>query len=94
MLNDEELNKICNLAKLEIDDSKRASFLEKLNSVFDWIEQLSAINVDSIDIGGIKDTSEYRERNDIASLDNTRDEILSNAKSKKFEMFCVPKVVE
>ncbi|MDR2667160.1 MAG: Asp-tRNA(Asn)/Glu-tRNA(Gln) amidotransferase subunit GatC [Holosporales bacterium] len=94
MLNDEELDKICNLAKIEIADSRRAQFLDKLNMVFDWIEQLSAINVDSIDISNIETATESHARSDVKFLDNTRDEILSNAKIKKFEMFCVPRVVE
>jgi aspartyl/glutamyl-tRNA(Asn/Gln) amidotransferase C subunit len=94
MLSNKELDKICSLAKIEIEDSKRDLFLEKLNMVFDWIKQLSAINVDSIDINNVENMISTPERADIKSLGNIRDEILSNTKNKKLEMFCVPKVVE
>lgn len=94
MLQNEDLDKVCKLAKIKIDDEHRDQFLNKLNSVFDWIEQLSKIDVSGIDINNLKDMDETPERPDVPEMMNTREELLSNTKHKKFDMFCVPKVVE
>ena len=94
MLNTADLEKVCKLAKLRIDEDEKSLFLEKLNQVFGWIEQLSKIDVSHIDINNLKDMDDTPERADIPSISNTREELLSNSKYKKFDMFSVPKVVE
>ena len=94
MLSDSDLEKVSNLAKIRIDPSEKDNFLEKLNQVFGWIEQLSKIDVSQVDINNLKDMDTTPERLDEPCMDNTREELLSNTKFKKFDMFCVPKVVE
>jgi aspartyl/glutamyl-tRNA(Asn/Gln) amidotransferase C subunit len=67
----------------------------KLNAVFEWIEQLSQIDVSNVNLDDILDeTGSTPERLDLPYMCNTREELLSNTKDKKFDMFCVPKVVE
>lgn len=94
MLNTSDLDKVCKLAKIKIDDDKKDQFLGKLNQVFDWIEQLSKIDVSNVDINNLKDMDNTPERKDVPSMTNTREELLTNSKYQKFNMFCVPKVVE
>ena len=94
MLNISDLDKVCKLAKLKINDDEKEQFLEKLNQVFNWIEQLSKIDVSGVDINDLKDMDTTPERTDIPLMTNTREELLTNSKYKKFDMFSVPKVVE
>ena len=94
MLQEEELKKVCKLAKIRIDDNAKEDFLEKLNQVFNWIEQLAKIDVSQVNINDLSDMSTTPERADEPYMNNTREELLSNTKYKKFDMFCVPKVVE
>jgi aspartyl-tRNA(Asn)/glutamyl-tRNA(Gln) amidotransferase subunit C len=97
MLQKEALEKICNLAKIRIDESCSEQFFEKLNSVLEWIDKLSEIDVSGVDIDDENDIESLEGtpmRGDIASMDNTRDELLSNSQHKKFDMFSVPKVIE
>lgn len=94
MLSDKDLEKVSNLAKIKIFPDEKGKFLEKLNQVFGWIDQLSKIDVSQIDINNLKDMKSTPERRDEPRMDNTREELLSNTKFKKFDMFCVPKVVE
>ena len=89
-----DLEKICRLSKLKIAETEREVFLGKLNQVFNWIEQLSRIDVSGVDINKPKDMEDTPERVDEPYMSNTREELLSNTKFKKFDMFCVPKVVE
>ena len=94
MLNITDLDKVCRLAKIKIEESEKDLFLNKLNQVFNWIEQLSKIDVSDIDINNLKDMENTPEREDIPLMTNTKEELLSNSKYKKFDMYSVPKVVE
>jgi aspartyl/glutamyl-tRNA(Asn/Gln) amidotransferase C subunit len=90
VLKKEELDRICKLAKIRIDDQE---FVEKLNSVFEWIDQLSKIDVSGVNLYDSGDIESTPERQDVALMTNTRDDILSNSKHKEFSMFSVPKVI-
>lgn len=94
VLDSKDLEKVCKLAKIRIDGKDQEVFLGKLNQVFDWIEQLLKIDVSQVDINDLSDMSTTPERVDEPYMSNTREELLSNTKFKKFDMFCVPKVVE
>ena len=94
MLNIADLDKVCRLAKIKINETEKDQFLTKLNQVFNWIEQLSKIDVSDIDINNLKDMDDTPERKDIPLLTNTKEELLSNSKYKKFDMYSVPKVIE
>jgi aspartyl/glutamyl-tRNA(Asn/Gln) amidotransferase C subunit len=101
MLTKNELDKICNLAKIRIDNEADSKFVEKLNSVFEWIDQLSKIDVSGVDLydsqvcteTACAHTESTPERADDPAITNTRDDILSNSKHKDFGMFSVPKVI-
>ena len=94
MLSEKDFEKVCKLAKIRIKTDAHDVFLGKLNQVFDWIEQLAKIGVSKVNINNLEDMSTTPERKDEPRMTNTRDELLSNTKFKKFDMFCVPKVVE
>ena len=94
MLDNGDLAKVCRLARINIEPDEKDIFLGKLNQVFEWIEQLSKIDVSGIDINNLDDMKDTPEREDEACMMNSREELLSNTKHKKFDMFCVPKVVE
>ena len=94
MISDQEFNKVCRLAKLSIPEKNREQFLNKLNSIFGWIDQLKMIDTTSVDNTTFDCTTSTTERTDTPYMDNTRNELLSNTKNKKFDMFCVTKIVE
>lgn len=94
MINNQDFDKVCCLAKITIPENYKEKFLAKLNSVFDWIGQLQKIDTSSVDKVSLLDDEAVTERADIPILQNTKDEVLSNTKDKKFGMFCVPKIVE
>jgi aspartyl/glutamyl-tRNA(Asn/Gln) amidotransferase C subunit len=94
MLKEEEFERVCKLARIEVEDSQKESFLKKLNGVFDWIEQLSKIDVSGIDINDLADMDDTPERKDVPFMCNNTDELLSNSKYTKFNMYKVPKVIE
>ena len=89
----EQLEKLCKLAKLKIEQSEQEQFLKQINSVFNWIDQLSKIDVSGVSLDDDMNETTY-ERHDEPEMTNTREEVLSNTKNKKFDMFSVPKIVE
>lgn len=93
-LDDNKLMKLCNLAKLKISEQEKNQFLDKMNTVFEWINQLSKIDVSKVNLNDTNNTMSLYEREDKAIVHNTREEVLSNTKHKKFNMIQVPKVVE
>lgn len=93
-LDEEQLEKLCKLAKLKIDDNEKEQFLHRINGVLDWIDQLSKIDVSNVEINDLSQKDTTYERADIPVMNNTREEILSNTSNKDHDMFCVPKVVE
>ena len=94
MLKHEEFEKICRLAKISIEKDKEEQFLARLDGVFEWINQLNTIDVSSVELDGEKSLQGTPEACDESTMENTREQILSNTKNTKFGMFCVPKVVE
>jgi aspartyl-tRNA(Asn)/glutamyl-tRNA(Gln) amidotransferase subunit C len=95
VLDNDDLKKVSKLARLRIEDSEQTEFLRKLNGVFEWIEQLSAIDVSEVNLDDdLEETDSSHERADESQMTNTREELLSNTQHKKFDMFCVPKILE
>lgn len=95
MLTNDDFQKICRLARVQVDEANKDIFLAKLNSLFDWIKQLENIDTSHIELNDIYEESVRScGRDDIATTPNGRSDILSNTEFKKFDMFSVPKVVE
>ena len=93
-LDDAKLQQLCKLAKLKIDDNEKEQFINRLNGVFEWIEQLTKIDVSNVNVNDLSQADTTYERKDIPEMNNTREEILSNTNNKDHNMFRVPKVVE
>ena len=93
-LDDKKLEQLCRLAKLKIEDNEKEQFLHRINGVLEWINQLSKIDVSNVEINDLSQEDTTYERQDIALMNNTREEVLSNTSNKDHDMFCVPKVVE
>ena len=93
MLQKHEFDKLCKLSRLHINEDEEEKFINKLNEIFDWIDQLQEIDTSNVTLSADA-TKEEHERNDIVLQNNTIEEVLSNTEYKKYNMFAVPKVVE
>ncbi|UNM06232.1 MAG: Asp-tRNA(Asn)/Glu-tRNA(Gln) amidotransferase subunit GatC [Holosporaceae bacterium] len=93
----EDLQRIEKLSSLSVHESKEAEVTESLLKVFDWIEQLKAIDVEKTEpltnpvIEILKKTPM---REDKPHLDNSKEDVLLNAPDQNYGFFLVPKVVE
>ena len=99
-LNDQDISRIANLARLELQPDEQARMLRKINDFFDIVAQISAVDttgivpmahpVDAMPGAHI----ELRLRPDVASEPNQRDLNQRIASAVERGLFLVPKVIE
>jgi aspartyl-tRNA(Asn)/glutamyl-tRNA(Gln) amidotransferase subunit C len=99
-LNDQDIRRIANLARLELQPDEQARMLHKINDFFDIVEQIRAVDttgvvtmahpVDAMPGSHI----ELRLRPDVASEPNQRDLNQQSAPAVERGLFLVPKVIE
>ena len=92
MVTEHEFARLCQLARLRVDDTDKERFIKKLNEVFNWIDQLREIDVTQVELRTALD-DESHGRTDDKIMPGVRQDVLSNATQQKFGMFEVPKVV-
>jgi aspartyl-tRNA(Asn)/glutamyl-tRNA(Gln) amidotransferase subunit C len=99
-LNDQDISRIANLARLELQPDEQARMLNKINDFFVIVEQIRAVDttgvlpmahpVDAMPGSHI----ELRLRPDVASEPNQRDLNQQSAPAVERGLFLVPKVIE
>ena len=92
-INDEMINKLSDLAKLEFNDQDRENIKKDLTNILAFVEKLQ-----SVDTTGIEPLIYMNEdvnvlRKDEVITDITQDEALVNAPDKDSDYFKVPKVM-
>jgi aspartyl-tRNA(Asn)/glutamyl-tRNA(Gln) amidotransferase subunit C len=99
-LNDQDISRIANLARLELQPDEQARMLSKINDFFGIVAQISAVDttgivpmahpVDAMQGAHIA----LRLRPDVASEPNQRDLNQRSAPAVERGLFLVPKVIE
>ena len=99
-LNDQDIQRIANLARLELQPDEQARMLSKINGFFDIVEQIRAVDTSGIvpmahPVDAMPGTQiELRLRPDVASEPNQRDANQQSAPAVERGLFLVPKVIE
>ena len=109
-LNDQDIQRIANLARLELQPDEQARMLSKINGFFDIVEQMQAVPTDGVVpmshpvdamqnlVATVADTDDHgmtlRLREDKVSETNEREANMQNAPAKDRGLFLVPKVIE
>ena len=88
------INKIARLSRIKLDDKESEDYINDLNSILDWVEQLNEVNTENIEPLSNISSSVLPKREDTPKDANSSDEILENAPDKLEGFFAVPKVVE
>jgi len=99
-LNDQDIRRIANLARLELQPDEQARMLSKINDFFNIVEQIRAVDttgvvpmahpVDAMANANIS----LRLRPDVASEPNNREANQQSAPAVERGLFLVPKVIE
>jgi aspartyl-tRNA(Asn)/glutamyl-tRNA(Gln) amidotransferase subunit C len=97
-LNPTDIDRIANLARLELRGDEPERMLSSINSFFDIVEQMRAVDTSGIEplahpVAAIADI-QLRLRADTASEPNNREANQQSAPAVERGLFLVPKVIE
>ena len=97
-LTPQDIARIANLARLELDPSESERMLTQINGFFDIVEKMRAVDTSGVEplahpVAAIQDVA-LRLRDDIASEPNAREANQRSAPAVERGLFLVPKVIE
>lgn len=93
-LKKENVKKIARLSRIKVEEHEYEHIAGQLNSIMNWIDQLTAVDTSNIDTCFKENEPLMFERLDVVTTGGIVDDILANAPSSQHNMFAVPKVIE
>ncbi len=85
---------IAHLARIAINDEDATSLEGDLNTILQWVEQLSEVNTDGVEPMTSVVHMEMKKREDVVSDGGYAEKIVHNAPAYEETFFMVPKVIE
>ncbi|MBG9388675.1 Asp-tRNA(Asn)/Glu-tRNA(Gln) amidotransferase subunit GatC [Caenimonas aquaedulcis] len=97
-LTSQDIARIANLARLELNPAESERMLTQINGFFDIVEKMRAVDTSGVEplahpVAAIQDVA-LRLREDVASEPNQRDANQRSAPAVERGLFLVPKVIE
>jgi aspartyl-tRNA(Asn)/glutamyl-tRNA(Gln) amidotransferase subunit C len=97
-LTSQDIARIANLARLELNPSESERMLTQINGFFDIVEKMRAVDTSGVQplshpVAAIRDVA-LRLREDVASEPNNREANQRSAPAVERGLFLVPKVIE
>jgi aspartyl-tRNA(Asn)/glutamyl-tRNA(Gln) amidotransferase subunit C len=97
-LTSQDIARIANLARLDLNPSESERMLTQINGFFDIVEKMRAVDTSGVEplahpVAAIQDVA-LRLREDIASEPNNREANQQSAPAVERGLFLVPKVIE
>jgi aspartyl-tRNA(Asn)/glutamyl-tRNA(Gln) amidotransferase subunit C len=93
-INNETIDRLAELAKLEFNTTEKKSLKKDLNSIISYFEKLNEVNTDNVE-PLIFMTDEFnRLREDLVLQNTSKQEALLNAPARDSDYFRVPKVLD
>ena len=97
-LNEQDIARIANLARLELSQDESGRMLTQLNNFFGIVEKMQAVDTSGVSplshpVAAIQDIT-LRLRDDLVSETNNREANMQNAPAAEKGMFLVPRVIE
>jgi aspartyl-tRNA(Asn)/glutamyl-tRNA(Gln) amidotransferase subunit C len=90
----ETLQKIAHLSRLEINEKDTDQMLRDMSNMLTFVEKLNEVDTDGVAPLTTMSHEINNLREDVAKVQLTHDEVLSNAPKKDEDYFRVPKVLE
>jgi len=92
--NEQTIKTIANLARLKFPKEDEAKFMNDINGILDWVEQLKEVNVDGIDPLVSVSPRENAIRPDDVTDGGIQTELMANAPESVQGFYEVPRMVE
>lgn len=93
-LTPQDVEKIANLARLELTHAEKAQYLEQLSAILDYAEMLTELDLDGIAPTAHAIAQENIMREDVAVPGLTIDEVLFNAPKQAQNQFLIQSVLD
>ncbi|MFY7904788.1 MAG: Asp-tRNA(Asn)/Glu-tRNA(Gln) amidotransferase subunit GatC [Burkholderiaceae bacterium] len=97
-LTSQDIARIANLARLELDAAHSDRMLQQLNGFFDIVEQMNAVDTAGVEPlahpTAVMERVALRLRDDVVSEPNQREANQQSAPAVERGLFLVPKVIE
>ena len=97
-LTPQDITRIANLARLELDAPHAERMLQQLNGFFDIVEQMNGVDTTGVEPlahpTAVMERVALRLRDDVASEPNQREANQQSAPAVERGLFLVPKVIE
>ena len=98
MLTKKEVEKIAELARLELAEEEKEKFAEDLSSVLGYVQKLSEVNIEKVEpvTGGTSLESVTRKDDEMKCIADfeMREQILSASPNREDDYFKVPSIFE
>ena len=92
--NEQTIKTIANLARLKFPKEDEAKFMNDINGILDWVEQLKEVNVDGVEPLVSVTPRELAIRADVVTDGGLQTELMANAPESVQGFYEVPKMVE
>ena len=93
-INKSDIEHLCNLSKLNLDDEEQSVFLSQMQSILDMIEELQEVNTGDIEPMAHPLQMTQRLRDDEVTEFNDREKYQKNTDFAEDGFYKVPKVIE
>jgi aspartyl-tRNA(Asn)/glutamyl-tRNA(Gln) amidotransferase subunit C len=93
-INDETIDRLCDLAKLEFKGEERAAIKQDLTRILSYFEKLNQIDTNGVEPLIFMTDAQNILREDKAAASIQREDALKNAPSKDSDYFRVPKFLD
>ena len=93
-IDNQTVRKVSKLAKIKINEQEETKFIEELNNILGWVDELKKVDTDQIEPMLSVFNESMVMRKDEVSSDISEELVLKNAPESKSGFFVVPKVIE
>ena len=93
-LNEDDIQKIAWLARLEIDQADCTRYAHELSQVLDLVDELNRIDTDNVEAMAHPTDAVQRLREDSVSEENQREKFQAIAPQAEDGLYLVPRVIE
>ncbi len=94
IIDSKKVEKIANLAKIEINKDQEFHFTEQLNNIIGWFNKLNEVDVSNVEpLLNVNDMILEMHQDEVSD-GNKIEDVLKNAPDARYNYFAVPKVIE
>jgi aspartyl-tRNA(Asn)/glutamyl-tRNA(Gln) amidotransferase subunit C len=93
-IDNQTVRKVSKLAKIKINEKEETKFIEELNNILGWVDELKKVDTEQIEPMLSVFNESMAMRKDEVSSEISDELVLKNAPESKSGFFVVPKVVE